>query len=132
VTYEWVEHTAELELRIEAADQRAVFEDAFQALVELLDDESSNGEPLGREIHASAADPPALLAEWMMEVVFLAETEGLVPERLENLELAERHLSARVSGRRGNPPHIVKAVTYHGLVLEPFPEGWRARLVLDV
>ena len=132
MTYDWVEHTAELELRIEAADQPAVFEQAFRALVELLDDEGSGGEPLRREVNASAADPPALLAEWLMEVVFLAETEGLVPERLEELELGERDLSARVSGRRGHPPHIVKAVTYHGLALEPIPGGWRARLVLDV
>jgi SHS2 domain-containing protein len=132
VTYEWIEHTAELELRVEAPDERAVFAEAFRALADLLDDEGGGGEPLRFEVHASAADPPALLAEWLMEVVFLAETEELVPERLEALEPAGRSLSATVAGRRGEPRHVVKAVTYHGLELEPFAGGWRARLVLDV
>jgi len=117
---------------VEAGDEPGVFEEAFRALAELLGDEAGAGELLICEVDASAPDHPALLADWLMEVVFLAETEGLVPERLERLELGERTLSATVAGRRGSPPHLVKAVTYHGLELEPVDGGWRARLVLDV
>jgi SHS2 domain-containing protein len=34
-----------------------------------------------------------------------------------------------VRGRHTRVDHLVKAVTYHGLVLEP---GWRAAVVFDV
>ncbi len=37
-----------------------------------------------------AADRPALLAEWLAELAFLAETEGFVADRVETLELEER------------------------------------------
>jgi SHS2 domain-containing protein len=131
LTYRWVEHTGELEVEIEAPTERDVFEQGFEAMRELL--EGGDGPPApAREISIAAPDRAALLAEWLAELAFLAESEGLVPERLASLELGERDLRAVVEGRRGRPPHLVKAATYHRLALERAGEGWRATVVLDV
>ena len=62
----------------------------------------------------------------------LAETEGLVPERLTRLEVGDDYLHAQVEGRHGAPAHLVKAVTYHRLEFERVDDGWRASVVLDV
>ena len=129
--YRWVEHTAELELEIDAATEAEVFAEALAAFGELVGQEPG-GEPARHEVEASGSDRGALLAAWLEELEFLAETEDFVPERLEELELAEGRLRAAVAGRRDRPPHLVKAVTYHGLALEPAGKGWRARMVLDV
>ena len=129
--YEWVEHTAELELRLEAASEADVFADAVAALAELLG-EHPGGEPAEHDVAAVAADRPALLAELIGELVFLAETQDFVPERLSALELGDDRLRATVVGRRGRPPHLVKAVTYHGLELRRHNDDWHARIVLDV
>ena len=61
-----------------------------------------------------------------------AETEGFVPERAGELELDDGVLRATVRGHRGEPRHLVKAVTLHRLLFEPEGDGWRARVVLDV
>jgi SHS2 domain-containing protein len=130
-SYRWVEHTGELELEIDADSERAVFEQGFEAMRELL--ASEPGEPMGsRHVSIEAPDHAALLADWIGELAFLAESEGLVPERLSSLELGAGGLEAVVEGSRGDPPHLVKAATYHRLALEPGASGWRAALVLDV
>jgi len=129
--YRWVEHTGELELAIEAGSERQVFAEALAALSELLGD-TPGGEPVRHELAVTASDRPALLADWLSELVFLAETEAFVPERIVSFELAAGSLRAVVEGRRGSPPHLVKAVTYHRLAFSRDREAWRARVVLDV
>jgi SHS2 domain-containing protein len=87
------------------------------------------GDEARAEVTLEAADGPALLADWLAELALLAEMEGVVPDALTSLEVDEASLRAAVRGRRTPADHLVKAVTYHGLVLEP---GWRATVVFDV
>jgi SHS2 domain-containing protein len=129
--YRWVEHTSEIELLIEDETPQAVFAEALVALGDLLT-EQRGGEPVSHEVSVSAADLPTLLAEWMNELVYLAETDGFIPERTQRLDLTERTVEAVVAGRRGNPRNLVKAVTYHGLELSRSDGRWTARVVLDV
>ncbi len=49
--------------------------------------------------------------------VFLAESEGFVPERAESVRLSNYEASGVVTGRLGTPPHLVKGVTYNDLEL---------------
>jgi protein archease len=128
--YRWVDHTAEVELAIEAATEREVLADALAALAELLGVDAGAHEQ--RTVAVEAPDRPALLAAWLEELVFLAETEGFVPHRLDDLELGERSLRAVVSGGLDEPPPLVKAVTYHRLSFESVGTGYRATVVLDV
>jgi SHS2 domain-containing protein len=129
--FRWVDHTSELELEIEAPSEEEVFADALAAFAELLGDKS--GEPASRKVELEADDHALLLVEWLSELVYLAEAEQLVPEQATSLELEEGSLRATVQGRRGEPRHLVKAVTLHRLELRPDDRvGWRARVVLDV
>ena len=129
--YRWVDHTGELELEIVAPDECAVFEDAVAALRELLEDGSHEADE-SRELDLVAGDRATLLAEYLTELLFYAETEDFVSVRVGRLELDAERLRATVQGHRGRPPHLVKAVTYHRLSFDRAPEGWRASVVLDV
>jgi SHS2 domain-containing protein len=129
--YRWVEHTGELEVEIVAPDEAAVFEEGFEAMSELLATET-RGETRARTIELAGRDRAALLADWLAEIAILGETEGLVPERVSDLELDADSLRATVEGREGAPPHLVKGATYHRLAFEPSDRGWFARVVLDV
>ena len=100
--YRWLNHTGEAELAIEAATEEDVFREAAAGLRELLA-AGGDGEPSTRSVTVDAADRPALLAEWLGELAFLAETEGFVADRVEALELEEARLRATVSGRTGQP-----------------------------
>jgi len=129
--YRWVEHTGELELEITAPTEKAVFEDGFKAMTEVLVCDSTA--PLERrEVTLTAADRPALLADWLAELAFLAESDGLAPVNLESLELEGTTLRAAFEGRICEPAQLVKGVTYHRLALEPAEGGFRATVVLDV
>jgi SHS2 domain-containing protein len=137
VTYRWVDHTAEVELEIEADSERGVLEDALRALAELLGiGDPGSGDPDDapdvRVIAVEAGDRPALLAAWIEELAFLAESEGFVATRLVKLDLDANHVRATVAGVFDEPPPLVKAVTYHRLSFERHGEGYGARVVLDV
>jgi SHS2 domain-containing protein len=69
---------------------------------------------------------------WLGELAFLAETEGLIPDRASDLRVGEGTVDATIHGRRADPPHLIKAVTYHRLAFEAHDGRWRARVVLDV
>jgi SHS2 domain-containing protein len=137
--FRWVEHTGELELELDSASAEELFAEALAAMSELFGDVSpppGGSEPRDqdemREMTVRASDLPALLAAWLDELVFLAETEGFVPEAVESLDVGELELRARIRGRLGDAPHLVKAVTYHQLELGRTNGAWRGRVVLDV
>lgn len=132
--YRWVDHTSEVELEIAAPGEREVFEEAAQALAELLGvDTTDVGDSTPeRRVAARATDRPALLAAWMEELAFLAEAEGFVATRVVELEVEGDGLHATVAGVVGEPPPLVKAVTYHRLEFRRSGEEYLARVVLDV
>ena len=132
-SHRWIEHTAELQLELHARSEAAVFREAVHALRELLEeDEPATGDRVERAVEAEAPDRGALLAEWLAELVFLAETEGLVPDDARDLVVGEDSVTAVVVGRACEPRHLVKAVTYHDLELHRDRDGWRGNVVLDV
>jgi SHS2 domain-containing protein len=133
VPYRWGEHVGELELEVQADDEAGVFAEAVRALGELLGGEGApHGDPERFELAAEAGDRAGLWAAWLEEVNYLAESEGVVPVCAERIVLESGRVRGRLLGHRGDPPHLVKAVTYHRLAFEPQADGWRARAVLDV
>ncbi len=132
--YRWVDHTGEIELEIHAASEGEVFVEALAALGELVGEraERGGGGPVVREVRAAAPDRASLLAEWLGELVYLVEREGLVPQAARRLELRNGQVLATVVGRLASVPHLVKAVTYHRLGMWEEDGAWRARVVFDV
>ena len=129
--YEWVDHTADVELRISAATPSAVFADALTAFGELVSDEPG-GEPVEHELWLVATDRASLLVQWLEELVYLADTEGFVPSDAVQLDVGGKELRARVRGRMGKPRPLVKAVTYHDVEFRRQASVWHAKVVLDV
>ena len=134
MSFRWVEHTAELGLELLAPTRERIFEEGFAALAELLGEGAeAGGDEASQRVEIEASDGATLLADWLAELAFLAETRGLVPVALAELDVAEASLRATVRGRLAHPDHLVKAVTYHGLSLAADSAGhWRGTVVFDV
>jgi SHS2 domain-containing protein len=133
--YRWMNHTSEVEIEIVSPTEAGVLEDAVRALRELIDD----GLPAGAasparavRLELTARDRATLLAELMEEVLYRAEVDDLVPERLADVTLDDSSVRAELRGHEGRPSSPVKAVTFHRLTFEPVDGGWRATVVLDV
>ena len=90
-----------------------------------------------RDVTVTAADREALLVAWLQELLFWFEVEEEIVTGAEIHELGETTLRATVQGRLLGPDVLrtgaaVKAVTYHGLSLQPVDGGWQAALLFDV
>ena len=129
--YRWIDHTAEVELELEGASEEEVFREGLRAFAEVLADDPE-GPPRCIELSLEARDRATLLADWLEELVFVSESERLLPERVVAFELDGAALRATVEGRPARPRYLVKAVTYHRLALEAADGGVRARVTLDV
>jgi SHS2 domain-containing protein len=127
--YRFVDHTAELEVELEAGTAEGVLLEALRAFAELAG--PGDGERVERAVDVSAGDLPALLAAWLDELVFLADSEQLVPEDGE-ISVSGTRVTGIVRGRRGAPRPLVKAVTLHRLRFRPEDGTWSGRVVLDV
>jgi len=125
-----IEHTADIALEIWAPSPEELFEEAAQALVEIMTEGavvSSDGE---RMIELECLDPEDRLVCWLNEVIFLAVNSGFVLESAELRLEGETRLSAKIRGAESEElvTAELKSVTYHDLVLE---ERF-ARIVIDV
>ena len=129
--HRWAEHTGELQLEIEADSEDDVFAEGFRAMRELLDCGAPSAQRAMRSVALQASDAGALLADWLGELAVLAE-QGTLPRRLDSLELHGCELEATVECCLSDAPHLVKAATYHRLLLQRDGGRWRARVVLDV
>jgi protein archease len=130
--YRWVEHTGELEVWIEASTKAAIFVDAAAALAETFGAIRRGAPMVRREVSVVAPDDEALLVAWLNELLYLAETEDLRPQRVAALQLAGGSLQAEVEGRVSPARSLVKAITFHRLQVAEQDGRWYARVVLDV
>jgi SHS2 domain-containing protein len=130
--YRFVEHVGEIELALEAGSEAGLYREAAHAFRKLVDGVPPAGAACDRLVELRSGEPARLLADWLNELVFLAEVEAFVPLRVRELDLDAGGLRARLDGVRGRPRHLVKAATLHDLELEHEGEVWRARVVLDV
>ena len=118
-----------IELELESGSPEGVLEEALHAFAELV--EPSEGELVERPVDIDASDPPALLAAWLDELLFLADAEQLVPESAE-VSVSGSRVTGLIRARRGEPRPLVKAVTLHRLRFGKRDGVWRGRVVLDV
>ena len=130
MTYEWRDHTAEVELVVRAPSPEEVFREAADALgryVEL----DRGGEPAARVVELSGRDHPTLLVALLEELIYLADTDGFVADDTA-VTLSETDLRVELTGRTTSVQPIVKAATYHDLQFQRTDECWEARVILDV
>jgi SHS2 domain-containing protein len=134
---EVLEHTADLGLRIAAADMDLLFAEAARGLMSLVVENPEDVQPeVSRVIELQARDVEGLLADWLTELLYLFDAHKLLLCRF-SVKLKELALRAEVSGELIDPHrhHLlreIKAITYHGLGVRPTADGWEARVIVDI
>ena len=135
--YEYFEHTADLGIRVRAADLNGLFAEAatalFAAVVDGLDTVRLT-QPV--EIAVEGTDREYLLFDWLRELLFRLDADHLLLARFD-VKVAESGLKATAWGEPIDPArhvlsHEVKAITYHGLRVEQDPDGWIAEVIVDI
>ncbi len=135
--FEVFDHTADLGLRIHSPELNALFSDGGRALLSVIVSNPEAVEPRDRlAVHVAGTDLEYLFVDWLDQLLFLFESRRFLASQFET-ELDDTGLSATVRGELCDPSrhvlaHEVKAVTYHGLLVERAPDGWRAEVILDI
>lgn len=132
--FEVVEHTADWAIRVWGTDFAQLLHNAALGMAHLLV-ETLHDVPLNeaRAVQVEAFDRESMLVEWLGELAYLAEREGLVFREIELQEAGPERVRAEVRG--GRAPELlkhIKAVTYHNLQVVETPEGLEATIVFDV
>mgnify|MGYP000288187829 FL=1 len=129
-----VEHTADWSLRVRGGDLAALFGRAAVGMARLLAGDLATV-PLDetRALALVADDAEGLLVEWLGELAYWAERDGLVCPVVELHEVTPEMLRATTRGSR--LPELqkhIKAVTYHDLAIRPYDGGLEVTIVFDV
>ena len=133
-SHDIADHTSELRVRLSAGSLAELLAEAGRALAEIqLRGASIAAGGAWRPIAVSAPDPAGLLADWLNELIFLAETERWVATEFD-VELADGCMvRGRARGiRLDRAPGLVKAATLHGLRVDDTPDGLTGEVILDV
>ena len=130
-------HTADAGLRIEAQDLSALFSDAGRGLFSLIVANLDEVEPRTTKSFAvDGGNVEYLLVDWLNELLFTFESEQLLLSEfdvsIEQHGLTARGRGERVDSTRHRMEHEIKAITYHGLFVEPTKQGWVAEVILDI
>jgi SHS2 domain-containing protein len=135
--YETFDHTADLGLRIRAADLNTLFGEAGLALQSAMVEDLSAVRPVRRlDVRLPADEPEYLLFDWLKELLYRFDAERLLLSRFE-VKVDAGGLNASGWGEAFDPDrheltHEVKAITYHGLKVEQTPGGWLAEVIVDI
>jgi SHS2 domain-containing protein len=135
--YETFEHTADLGLRIRASDLNTLFAEAAQALFAAIVEDLETVQPLQRlDVDLAGVDREFLLFDWLKELLYRFDAEHLLFSRFA-VAVTDSGLSGTAWGEPLDRPrhqlaHEVKAITYHGLRVEPTADGWCAEVIVDI
>lgn len=132
-----LEHTADIGFEAFGASREELFANAALALIHLIVDLGTIRPSQELTIQAEGSSPEGLLVNWLSEILYLHDAERWLFRDFSLQELGENTIKATARGEkfdraRHQAKMLVKAVTYHQLALEKTPQGWRARVYVDI
>lgn len=132
--FEEIPHTADWSFRAFARTQRVLFENAAHALFALEGaTPPARARATEREVRATGIDLESLLVSWLNELLYLQEQHREVYSRFRVSRLTRTELAARIEGKPlYKIDKVIKAVTFHNLVIERTKGGWQVVVVVDV
>jgi SHS2 domain-containing protein len=90
-----------------------------------------------RSFRASGSDDGAQIVDWLNEILFFFDTEGIVLVDFAIDSWTDREIVGRARGDFYDPARhefrtAVKAVTYHQFESHATPDGWEIRVFVDL
>lgn len=135
MSFEILEHTADVGLRARAHTLEDLFVQATHALLSITGGaDEGTGEPVGVDVQAP--DLGALLVDWLSEILYVQDARDSVVRDV----AVDRVASDRAQGKLVIAPRgdrvlegtAVKAITYHQLKVEQVEGEWVAEVYVDV
>jgi len=127
-----VEHTADWELQVWAADIPGLFEQTARGMYVLAGVKLSVSPRIHRWIEVTAPDLESLLVRFLEELLYLVEVDNVAFDEYQ-ISIDGEHLRAELWGSTLiKLDKEIKAVTFHNLVVNKTESGFSAAVVFDV
>jgi SHS2 domain-containing protein len=136
MVFEELEHTADVRMRISAPDLPSLFSESGFALAKTLYGPYHFETPVNSfSIEAEGKDPEELMVNFLSELLFLFETEYLVPQKI-TISI-DSSVSGTVEGvlfdRAKHAGGIgVKGISYSGMSLAKTDTGYELIIIFDI
>jgi SHS2 domain-containing protein len=135
MSFEEISHTADVKIRARAPTLEALFSETFNALMQVMYGATRSG-GIRREIRIESPDNESLLADFLSEVLFLSEVEGLVFLSA-RISINGTRLTAELTGEPFDPVRHsggseVKGISYSGLSITHDANGYMLDIIFDV
>ena len=135
--YEPFEHTADVGVRVHGDTLAALLENAALALADTMVGLDRVEPRREQQITVAASDLEELVVNWLTELLYLFEVEGLVFADFTVTDVSPEGLTAKARGESFDPDRHpiaadIKAVTYHQLQVEEVDGRWQVSIVFDV
>jgi SHS2 domain-containing protein len=135
--YKVFDHTADLGLEIFGKDERELFSNAAFAIFDLTVDLRDVNASEVRRISVTGSDREDLFINYLREILYIFNGEGMLLKEFSILEISSRRLVGEVRGEAFNSERHsikaeIKAVTYHQVEVGKNKGGWKARVIFDV
>jgi SHS2 domain-containing protein len=135
--FELLEHTSDIGVLARGATRDEALVAASQGLVSILVDPSPFRALDERHFRAPGSDEAAQIVNWLNEILFFFDTDGLVFVDFQIDSWTDIEIKGRARGERFDiDKHefrtAVKAATYHQFESHSVPAGWEIRVFVDV
>jgi len=138
--YKLLDHTSDIRVEVWGKTRKELFGNAVAAMFDVMIDcpSEEKTKPLEEKtVKINGNDLEDTLINFLREALYLFNGKGWLIKSCEPLELTGRSVVARVQGepynRQKNPLITeIKAVTYHGLIINKSKKCWQAKVVFDV
>lgn len=135
--YEFINHTADIGIKIWGESLEELFENAAYALFDIIAELNKVKAENFIEVKIEGEKIDELLADWLRDLLYKFNGEGYLLKKFKVEEVSEKGLEAEVGGEkldlaRHSLKREVKAVTYHGLTVKRRDKRWEAQVIFDV
>lgn len=136
-SYEIIDHTADLGIKVTGDSTEKVFECAGLAMFDLLTDFRGIKPTTRMSFSLTADNLEALFVHWLRELLYLFYGQKRLFCAFEITKLSEKDLTVTGWGERFDQKRHtmlteIKAVTYHELSVIRTESGWTAQVIFDI
>ena len=135
--FEILDHTADIGIIVYGENLGALFENAGEAFFHLITDLRKVRRRMEKRIDIGGESLDRLMVDWLSELLYLHDVEGLLFKGFRIDSVGEDGLSAIAKGEPFQEGvHViktqVKAVTYHRIEVRQEKGRWRAQVIIDL
>lgn len=135
--YQPISHTADIGFKVWGKTLEELFSNAARALTDCLVEVSAEESTQTVFVHLKAESLEELLVQWLEEVIFHFDTEGLIGIGFNVTKCALDDFRASIHGVEWDSARQplktqIKAVTFHELAIQKKGDQFEVQVILDV